>query len=80
MGAADQLLHDLIDRGAIAPLGIALEGAFARHDDAVDLTQFAKVLEKRAVGQTDGESPKILLQESAQNVAAQGSVGVKLVV
>jgi hypothetical protein len=73
-------MHDLINRGAVAPLGIALEGAFARHDHAVDLAQLAEVLEKRAVGQTDGEPPKILLQESPQDVAAQGSVSVTLVV
>jgi len=80
VGAAEQLMHDLIDRGAVAPLGIALERAFARHDDAVDLAQFAEVLEQWTVGQTDGEPPKILLQERPQNVAAQGSVSVTLVV
>ena len=37
MSATDQLIHDLIERGAVAPMGLALECAFARHDDAVDL-------------------------------------------
>lgn len=80
VGLTEQLLNNPIEGLLVDPMGIALEGAFSRHDHAVDLAQAAEVLQQRAVGQASGKGPEPFLEQMAGDIAAEGPTRVKLMV
>ncbi|PYJ91136.1 MAG: hypothetical protein DME62_15845 [Verrucomicrobia bacterium] len=78
MGLLIELVDQRANRGFIGPLRIALESALGGYLDAIQFAQSAEVLQERAIGQTDGETPKVFHDQSARDVTPQGAAGMDL--